>query len=86
VSVPVSSIGAIPQAYGAARPKALDVASSGMEAAESRADGDASSIATNGPDVGSMVDLDVQKDTYSALATVIRSTDEMTATTVDLLA
>jgi hypothetical protein len=65
---------------------ALTTSASGMQAAEARADSDASSIATNGPDVSSIVDLDVQKDTYSALATVIRATDEMTATTVDLLA
>jgi len=33
-----------------------------------------------------MVDLGVQKNTFSALATIIRTTDEMTATTVNLLA
>jgi hypothetical protein len=65
---------------------ALAVSASGMQAAQARAAGDASSIAVNGPDVSSMVDLDVQKDTYSALAVVIRASDEMTATAVDLLA
>jgi hypothetical protein len=67
-------------------PSALTTAASGMQSAEARADSDASSIATNGPDVSSMVDLDVQKDTYSALASVIRTTDEMSASTIDLLA
>jgi hypothetical protein len=65
---------------------ALAVSASGMQAAEARAAGDASTIAANGSDVSSMVDLDVQKDTYSALAVVIRASDEMTATAVDLLA
>jgi hypothetical protein len=65
---------------------ALATAASGMQTAEARADSDASSIATNGPDVSSIVDLDVQKDTYSALASMIRTTDEMTANTIDLLA
>ncbi len=65
---------------------ALAVSASGMQAAEARAAGDASTIAASGPDVSSMVDLDVQKDTYSALAVVIRASDEMTATAVDLLA
>ena len=69
-----------------AHPSALETAAGGMQSAEARADGDASSIATNGPDVSSIVDLDVQKDTYSALAIVIRTSDEMSATTVDLLA
>jgi hypothetical protein len=67
-------------------PSALATAASGMQSAQARADSDASSIATNGPDVSSMVDLDVQKDTYSALASVIRTTDEMSASTIDLLA
>jgi hypothetical protein len=58
----------------------------GMQTAEARAEGDASQIATSGPDVSSIVDLDVQKDTLKALAAVFRATDEMTATTVDLLA
>jgi hypothetical protein len=57
-----------------------------MQAAEARADGDASEIATHGPDVSSIVDLDVQTTTQRALAAVIRAADEMTATTVDLLA
>ena len=33
-----------------------------------------------------MIDLDVQKDTYSALAVVVRASDETTETAVDLLA
>jgi hypothetical protein len=48
--------------------------------------GDASAIATNGPDVSSMVDLDVQTDTVRALATVLRAADQMSASAVDLLA
>jgi hypothetical protein len=58
----------------------------GMQTVEARAEGDASQIATRGPDVSSIVDLDVQKDTLSALAGVFRATDEMTVTAVDLLA
>jgi flagellar basal body rod protein FlgC len=65
---------------------ALAVSASGLQAAQARAASDASTIAANGPDVSSMVDLDVQKDTYRALAVVIRASDEMTATAVDLLA
>ncbi len=73
-------------AYGVPRASAFGAAASGMESAEARADGDASDIATNGPDVSSMLDLVIQRDTYSALATVFRATAEMTATAVDLLA
>ena len=65
---------------------ALTAASGGMQTAEGRADADAQSIATAGPDVGSMVDLDVQSATYGALADVIRTTDEMTRSAIDLLA
>ena len=57
-----------------------------MQAAEARAEGDASQIATSGPDTSSIVDIDVQKETLSALAAVFRATDEMTTTAVDLLA
>jgi hypothetical protein len=76
----------IPSAYGAPSTTAFGSAVSGMQTAEARADGDASQIAANGPDVASVVDLDVQADTQRALASVIRTADEMTATTVDLLA
>ncbi|HEY1478492.1 MAG TPA: hypothetical protein VGF46_00595 [Gaiellales bacterium] len=65
---------------------AFATATSGMQSAQANVDRDASTIAANGPDIDSIVDLDVQKDTYSALATVIRATDEMTASAVDLLA
>jgi hypothetical protein len=65
---------------------AFATASGGMQTAEGRADADAASIATAGPDVGSMVDLDVQSVTYGALADVVRTTDEMTRSAIDLLA
>jgi flagellar basal body rod protein FlgC len=65
---------------------ALDVSSSGMQTAEGRVDADARSIATSGPDVESMVDLDVQTHAYGALARVIRASDEMTRSAIDLLA
>jgi hypothetical protein len=74
---------------GAYRPAAMTAfaaATSGMQTAEARADGDASEIATNGPDVAPMVDLSVQKNTFRALATVIRAEDKMTGTAIDLLA
>ncbi len=58
----------------------------GIAAASGRLDEDASSIASNGPDVRSMVDLDVQTDTVAALAQVIRTGDEMTGSVIDLLA
>jgi len=73
-------------AYRPSSTTAFGAATSGLQAAEARADADVSTIATNGPDVSSMVDLGVQKNTFSALATIIRTTDEMTATTVNLLA
>jgi hypothetical protein len=73
-------------AYRPAATTALGAATSGMRSAEARADGDATQIAANGPDVSSMVDLNVQTDTVSALASVIRAADEMTANAVDLLA
>jgi hypothetical protein len=74
---------------GAHRPASLPAAASalaGMRTADGRADADARSIATRGPDVRSMVDLDVQSEADAALATVIRTTDELERTTVDLLA
>jgi hypothetical protein len=73
-------------AYGVRPASAFGAAASGMESAEARADNDASNIATNGPDVSSMVDLVVQRETYSALAAVFRTTAEMNAAAVDLLA
>ena len=73
-------------AYGARPARAFGSVVSGMESAEARADNDASNIATNGPDASSMIDLVVQRDTYSALAAVFRTSAEMTATAVDLLA
>lgn len=65
---------------------ALDVASSGAQAAEGRLGADAQSIATNGPDVASMVDLDVQTTTVRALAQVMRASDEMMRSLIDVLA
>jgi hypothetical protein len=73
-------------AYRPALTPAFGAVAGGMETSEARADGDASEIAASGPDVTSIVDLNVQMDTYRALATVFRATDEMTATAVDLLA
>ena len=40
----------------------------------------------NGPDVAAMVDLDVQTTTVRALAQVIRASDEMTRSLIDVLA
>jgi hypothetical protein len=65
---------------------ALAIASNGMQAASGRLAADARTIATQGPDVESIVDLDVQTATYAALAKVIRASDEMTRSSVDLLA
>ena len=65
---------------------ASTVAVRGIAWASGRLDADASSIASNGPDVRSMVDLDVQTDTVAALAQVIRTGDEMTGSVIDLLA
>lgn len=65
---------------------ALAVSVNGMQAAEGRVAADAQSIATRGPDVASMVDLIAQSHAYGALARVIRATDEMTRSAVDLLA
>jgi hypothetical protein len=79
----ISGIGSI---RGATTMSAFAASASGMQGALGRADADAQAIAVNGPAVGSMVDLDVQSDTYGALAKVIKASDEMTATAVDLLA
>ena len=75
-----------PLGSGLSPAPAFAAASGGMQTAEGRADADARTIATAGPDVGSMVDLDVQSATYAALADVIRTTDEMTRGAIDLLA
>jgi hypothetical protein len=69
-------------AYRPAATTASGAATSGIQTAEARADGDASAIATNGPDVSSMVET----DTVRALATVLRAADQMTAGAIDLLA
>jgi hypothetical protein len=65
---------------------ALAVSLNGMQAAEGRVDADARSIATEGPEVASMVDVVVQSHACGALARVIRASDEMTRSAVDLLA
>jgi hypothetical protein len=65
---------------------AFAISLAGMQSASGRMDEDADSIASNGPDVGSIVDLDVQTETYAALAAVIRASEEMTRSAVDLLA
>jgi hypothetical protein len=72
--------------FGASPGSALAVSASGMQTAAGRLDADSRTIASQGPDVGSMVDVDVQTATYAALATVIRATGEMTRSTIDLLA
>lgn len=84
--VTAAPISAALAAYGARPARAFGSVVSGMESAEARADDDASNIATNGPDASSMVDLVVQRNTYSALAAVFRTTAEMNAAAVDLLA
>jgi flagellar basal body rod protein FlgC len=65
---------------------AFDVSARGMQAASGRVAADAQSIATRGPDVGAMVDLEVQTDTYGALARVVHASDELTRSALDLLA
>ena len=84
--VTAAPISAALAAYGARPARAFGSVVSGMESAEARADDDASNIASNGPDASSMVDLVVQRNTYSALAAVFRTTAEMNAAAVDLLA
>jgi hypothetical protein len=84
--VTTAPISAALAAYGARPARAFGSVVSGMESAEARADNDASNIATNGPDASSMVDLVVQRNTYSALAAVFRTSAEMNAAAVDLLA
>jgi hypothetical protein len=70
----------------AARPSAITIASNAMQDASGRADADASSIARSGPDVSAMVDLDVQRDTFDALGAVVRASDEMLGSVLDILA
>ena len=65
---------------------AFVISLAGMQSASGRTDEDAESIARNGPDVGSMADLDVEGETYAALAAMLRASDEMTRSAVDLLA
>jgi hypothetical protein len=88
-SHPVSVV-PIPTRTSSASPatlaSALAISANGMQAAVGRVDADAQALATRGPDVGSMVDLDVQSHTYGALARVIRATDQMTRSALDLLA
>jgi hypothetical protein len=79
-STPVSLPGLTP------RPNGADAAARGMQAAVRRLDADAQTIATQGPDIASLVDLGVQTHAYSALVQVIRASDELTRSTVDLLA
>jgi hypothetical protein len=62
------------------------VAVRGISTAVGRLDEDASSIAANGPDVRSVVDMNAQSDTLAALVQVIRAGDQMTGSVIDLLA
>jgi hypothetical protein len=59
---------------------------SGLQSAEGRFDADAQTIAANGPDVGSMIDLNVQSDTYTAIARVLQTADRMSGAALDILA
>ena len=78
--VPSSPLSAPP------RGSAIAVASGGLRTASGRADADASTLATSGPDVSAIVDLDVQRDTFDALATVVHANDEMLGSVLDILA
>jgi hypothetical protein len=69
-----------------ARPSAITVASNGMQAASGQVDEDASTIARSGPDISAMVDLEIQRDTFVALGTVIRVSDQMLGSVLDILA
>jgi hypothetical protein len=57
-----------------------------MQAASGRLDADASTLASSGPDVAATVDLDVQRDTFEALATVVHVSDQMLGSVLDILA
>ena len=69
-----------------ARPSAITVASNAMQDVSGRVDADASSLARSGPDVATMVDLDVQRDAFDALGAVVRASNEMLGSVLDILA
>jgi hypothetical protein len=64
----------------------LDTAQAGMRDAERTVDGDAASVATDGPTISSMVDLLVQPSLFRANVRVFAVADAMAGTAVDLLA
>ena len=64
----------------------IAVAANAMHAVSGRVDADAGALARSGPDVSTMVDLDVQRDTFDALATVVHASDGMLGSVLDILA
>jgi hypothetical protein len=68
------------------RPSAITIASNAMQGVSARADADAGTIARSGPDVSAMVDLDVQRDSFDALGAVVRASNEMLGSVLDILA
>jgi hypothetical protein len=69
-----------------ARGSAIAVAANAMHVVSGRVDADASTLARSGPDVSTMVDLDVQRDSFDALATVVHASDGMLGSVLDILA
>jgi hypothetical protein len=67
-------------------PSAITIASNAMQVVAGHADADASTLARSGPDVSALVDLDVQRDTFAALGAVVRASNEMLGSALDILA
>jgi hypothetical protein len=73
-------------AMGIGRIDASSAALAGLQRAQAGLSRDASTIASSGPDVDAMVDLNLQGLTFDASARVLRAADRTTGSLIDVLA
>jgi len=71
---------------GIGRIDASSTALAGMQRAQAGLSRDASTIASSGPDVDAMVDLNLQALTFDSSARVLRAADRTSGSLIDVLA
>jgi hypothetical protein len=71
---------------GVGRIEASSAALAGMQRAQAGLSRDATTIASSGPDVDAMVDLNLQQLTFDASARVLRAANRTTGSLIDVLA
>ena len=67
-------------------PPSFGSALAGMQQAERGLDLDAATIASAGPDVDALVDLDVRRASFAANVAVLRTADEIARDVLDVFA